>query len=201
MPHASVQTMRTRHMRVQVRHAWHVLRLLYRRSCLVFVVFKLRCPHLAIVPDLHLCCQRTPSTTSIWVEHIWMCQTVWCTYGLYLWCNYIPLTFLSMIQHTRMYVHIIYVLCENRSSIQSLELMHLAMIIWFDTKSWSSIYCITFKGCTLYRQVGKTKSTQYRHPYQCYLRHPDSNHVGSYEHSKSAYKLCQHIFGHNIMDM
>lgn len=28
-----------------------------------------------------------------------------------------------------------------------------------------------------YRQVGKTKSTQHRHSHQCYLRHPDNDHV------------------------
>ena len=49
------------HMRVQVRRAWHVLRLqLY--SCSVFVVSKPRWPRCGVVPDLHLHRQRTPSS-------------------------------------------------------------------------------------------------------------------------------------------
>jgi len=78
-------------------------------SCLVFVVSKpwwLRC---AVVPDLHL--HRQSRLRSIWVEHIWVCQTVWRTYGLYLgarpclcYVTTFRVTFLSVTHHVRTYV-------------------------------------------------------------------------------------------------
>ena len=65
------------------------------------------------------------STTSIWVGHIWMCQTVWCTHGLYLWpwvghmyVTTFQVTFLSVAYHVCTYVR-----GENRSLIQSLASM------------------------------------------------------------------------------
>ena len=69
---------------------------------------------------------------SIWVEHIWMCQTVWCKYGLYLWyVTTFRRTFLSVTHHVRTYV-CTYVFCENRSSIQSLTLMCSATTLFVE---------------------------------------------------------------------
>ena len=114
-----------------------------RRSCLVFVVSKLWWPCRAVIPNLHL--HHPWSTTSIWVEHTWMCQSVrpwvgcmyvmtfcvtfWMCQSVRPWvgCMYVTtfcVTFLSVSHHIRMYVH-----CENRSSIQSLALMRSATIV------------------------------------------------------------------------
>jgi len=86
---ASVQTMRAHLMWVQVRRVWHVLHLLYRRSCLVLVVFKPRWPRCVVITDLHLHCQRTLSSAHLSVQSISECVI----YGLYLVpmvCNDIP---------------------------------------------------------------------------------------------------------------
>ena len=86
------------------------------RSCLVCAVYSAK----------EHC--RPQSTTSIWVKYIWVYQTVWRTYGLYLWPwvgdTYVTtfhMTFLSVTHHIRTYI-----LCENRSSIQSISLMRSA---------------------------------------------------------------------------
>ena len=70
---------------------------------------------------------------SIWVERIWVCQTVWRTYGLYLgarpclwYVTTFRVTFQSVTHHVRTHVRT-YVLCENRSRIQSLALMRSAI--------------------------------------------------------------------------
>ena len=91
-----------------------------RRSCLVFVVSKPRWPHCAVVSE----------SISITKEHHWLhlselnisdcvrlCDAHMAyTYGIMTFC----VTFLSVTP---------YVLCENRSSIQSLALMRLAIKI------------------------------------------------------------------------
>ena len=96
-----------------------------RRSYLVFVVSKPQWSYCANVPDLHLHRQRTRSTTSIEIsECVRLCDAHMAyTYGV----TTFRVTFLSMTHHVRMYV-----LCENRSSIQSLALMRLAIIglVW-----------------------------------------------------------------------
>ena len=94
-------------------------------SCLVFVVSKPRWPRCAVVPDLHLHRQRTASSAiylsraylnvSDCVTHIWPIPMV---------CNNIPRDIPERDPpHT-------YVLCENRSSIQSLALMRSATSSW-----------------------------------------------------------------------
>ena len=99
-----------------------------RRSCLVFVASKQWWPRCTVVPDLRLHQKRMPrhprSTTSIWVK-----QTVKRTYGLHLWyVSTFHVTFPSVTHHVGTYV-----LCENRSLIQSLVLM------------CSAITCVTVK--------------------------------------------------------
>jgi len=95
------------HMRVQVRCAWHVLRFAVREaSCLVFVVSKPRWPR-AVVPDLHLHRQRTPSSViylsraylnvSDCVTHTWPRPRPW-------YVTTFRVTFLSVTHHIRMYV-------------------------------------------------------------------------------------------------
>ena len=71
------------------------------RSCLMFVVSMLRWPHRAIVPDLHLYRHRTLSSVINYLSRaIWICQTVWCTYGLYLcYITTFHITFLSVTHH------------------------------------------------------------------------------------------------------
>ena len=84
--------------------------------------------------------KKSLSAINIWVERIWVCQTVWRTYGLYLWyVTTFRVTFLSVTHQVRTYVctHVrTYVLCENGSSIQSLALMRSAIIehqcLWFE---------------------------------------------------------------------
>jgi len=132
MPPASVRTMRARLLSVQLRRVSYagagearcgMLRTLYS---LVFAVSKLRWPHRAIIPDLHLHHQRTPSAhLSKLSIHVSECVT----YGLYLWyVTTFHVTFLSVTHHVRTHVYIrTYVLCENRSPIQSLALMRSEM--------------------------------------------------------------------------
>ena len=83
------------------------------------------------------CCPRPPSPLpkdtvihpSIWVKHIWTCQTVWHTYGLYLWyVTTFHVIFLSVTHHVRTYVHTyIHTYLRAWSSIQSLALMRSAI--------------------------------------------------------------------------
>ena len=119
-------------MWVQVRRAWHVLRLLQaRRSCLVFVVSKLQWPRCAIIPDLHR--QRTPSIVhdlfeSSVSEYVRLCDAHMAYICLsYMYVTTFRVTFLNKTHHIRMHVRT-YVLCENRSSIQSFALMRLPII-------------------------------------------------------------------------
>ena len=94
-----------------------------KRSCLEFVVSKPWWP----------CCTISPTSISIAkeccrlhirVEHIWMCQTVWRRYRLYLWyATTFLVTFLYVTHHLSTYVF-----CENRSSLQGLALMRSAII-------------------------------------------------------------------------
>ena len=96
-----------------------------RRSCLVLVGPKLRWPHHAIIPNLHLQRQRTLSSTHLSESSISECVRL-CNahnYGLYIWyVTTFHVTFLRMTHHVRTYI-----LSENRSSIQSLALMHSAI--------------------------------------------------------------------------
>jgi len=97
-------------------------------SCLVFVVSKPRWPR---VPDLHLHRQKTPSS-AIYLSRAYLnvsdCVThIWPVPRPCLWyVSTFRVTFLSVTHHIRTYVrtHVrTHVLCENRSSIQSLALM------------------------------------------------------------------------------
>jgi len=93
----------------------------------LFVVSKPQWHPRTVVPDLHLHRQSCRPRSSIWVEHIRMCQSVWRTYGLYQWyVTTFRVTFLSVTHHVRTHV-CTYVPCENRSWIQSLALMRSAI--------------------------------------------------------------------------
>ena len=98
-----------------------------RRSCLVLVVSEPQWPHHAVVPSLHLHCQRTLSSAHLFESSISECVRL-CDahdYSLYhMVLTLFHMTFLSLTHHVRMS----YVLSENRSSIQSLALMHSATI-------------------------------------------------------------------------
>ena len=73
---ASLQTMRVCHICIcagevhVARVMWFARMVCCRRSCLLFVVSKLRWRHHAIVPDLHLHCQRSHWVINIGVERI-----------------------------------------------------------------------------------------------------------------------------------
>ena len=93
-------------------------------SCLVFVVSKPRWPRCAVIPDLHLHRQRTPSSAiylsraylsvSDCVTHIWPIPSA----RPCLWyVTTFRVTFLSVTHHVRTHVRT-YVLCENRSARQ-----------------------------------------------------------------------------------
>ena len=79
----------------------------------------------------------SPKINYIYLSQAYLNMSVFCdvyTYGLYLWpwvgCMYVMtfhVTFLSVTHHVCTYVRI-YVLCENRSSIESLTLMCLVII-------------------------------------------------------------------------
>ena len=99
-----------------------------RRSCLVLVVSELRWPRRAVIPSLHLHCQRMLSSAHLFESSISECVGL-CdarNYSLYhmVYVTLFRMTFLSVTHHVRMS----YVLSENRSSIQSLTLMHSATI-------------------------------------------------------------------------
>jgi len=88
----------------EVRVACVMFAVQSRRSRLVFVVSKPRWPRCAVVPDLHFHRQRS-CRPHIWVKHIWMCQTVWHTYGLYVWyVTTLRMTFLNVTHNVRMYI-------------------------------------------------------------------------------------------------
>ena len=102
-------------------------------SCLVFVVFKPRWPRCAVIPDSisiakERHCPRSESSVSECVTHIWPIP-------MPMVCNNIPLDIPERDPprtYVRTYVRMhvcTYILCENRSSIHSLALMHSAIMI------------------------------------------------------------------------
>ena len=98
-----------------------------RRSCLVFIVSKLQWPCHAIVPNLHLHLQRTPSSIHL-SEGVRLCDTHMAV--LPMVCNNIPRDIPERDpprMYARTYVHTYFV--KNRSSIQSLALMRSAIML------------------------------------------------------------------------
>ena len=97
----------------------------------MFVVFKLQWPRCAIIPDLHR--QRTLSIVhdlfeSSVSEYVRLCDAHMAYICLsYMYVTTFRVTFLNKTHHIRMHVRT-YVLCENRSSIQSFALMRLPII-------------------------------------------------------------------------
>ena len=77
---------------------------LYRRSCLVLVVSKPQWHRCAVVPDCHLHCQKTLSSTHLSESSISECVRL-CdahNYGLYPWyVTTFCVTFLSVTHHVR----------------------------------------------------------------------------------------------------
>ena len=94
----------------------------------MLVVSKLRWPRRTIVPNLHLHRQRMLSSTHLSESSISECVRLCDAHGLYLAmvCNNI-LRDIPERGPPRTYVRT-YILCENRSLIQSLALMYSAII-------------------------------------------------------------------------
>jgi len=102
-------------------------RALYMRPGAVRVVFSVRSIQAAMAPLLHRqYLSRAYLNVSDCVTHISLHMA-----GLYLWyATTFRVTFLSVTHHVRTYVRTharTYVLCENRSPIQSLALMRSAI--------------------------------------------------------------------------
>ena len=138
MPRARAQTTRARYIcsRVQVRRAWHV-----RVTVAVGAVFSVRSIQAAMAPlprptsasiVKERCRPRSISESSV-SESVRLCDTHIPAYGrpISVVCNDIPRDIPER-DPPRTYIRTharTYVLCENRSPIQSLALMRSAIIL------------------------------------------------------------------------